>query len=179
MRGAFVIALLLTPFAVFVTSAQTNPRIEGQTNFSDEYPPERPVHLPSNVLRLLMQTKEAKSALEFASGPVDPSQVFEAEQVHLGPPNEVDLVVAGIPPMRGADNDWFWIIRFVGGKPEILLFDGTYSLNIMNSRTHGYKDIQTDWNTSSYKVHTVFHFDGRHYRVWRSKATDLPETQEK
>ena len=178
MHRAFLIGLLLTLSSALVTRAQMAPKTEEQTKFSEEYPPERPVHLGSDVLRLLMRTKEAKSALEFASGPVDPAQLFDAQQVYLGPPNEVDLVVAGILPMRGADNDWFWIVRFTGGKPQILLFAGTYSVNIMNHRTHGYRDIETDWNTSSYKVRTVFRFDGRQYRIWRSKTADLPESSQ-
>jgi hypothetical protein len=143
-----------------------------QTLFSEEFPIEHPVPLSSNILKILLATKVAKSGLNFASDPEtrDPAKMFEASEIHLGRPDEVDLIVMGIPPMRGADNTWFWVIRSARKNPRIVLFDGCNSLEVTSGRANGLRNIRTVWS-DAYDTHTaIYQFDGTRYKLRSSKS---------
>jgi hypothetical protein len=56
-------------------------------------------------------TNECVAAHRCAAERNDPASLFHATEVHLGSPAEVDLLVIGVCPMCGADNDWFWLVR--------------------------------------------------------------------
>ena len=53
----------------------------------------------------------------------------------------------------------------------MVLFSGADSLELMDSKTHGYKDIRSTWSSSSETETTVYHWDGSDYVI--SKADNF------
>jgi hypothetical protein len=85
--------------------------------------------------------------------------------VHLGGPDEVDLIVVGMGRMRGTENSWFWVVRSARKDPELILFSGGDSLEVLDGKTHGYRDIGVVWMSSLETETTVYRFDGNHYQM--------------
>ena len=129
-----------------------------------------PASLSPEILAVLLKTRQAGEGLEFASDRerADPAQLFRATEVHLSSSEGVDLVVLGIPPMSGADNDWFWIVHSSPhSAPRVLLFAGGYSLELLNNRTHGYPDIRSSWSSASETEETTYRFNGKKYKTFK------------
>ena len=164
--------LALIMMASFVTYEQARSE---QTFFSEEQPIRNPVPVSSSLLKLLLSTKEVKEGLELAPDSLkrDPATLFQISEIHLGRPDEVDLVVMGIPPMRGADNTWFWVVRLTNKNSKLVLFAGGGSLEVLGRRVNGLKSIRTAWNSPSDINTSIYDFDGRHYKLRSSKWTPL------
>jgi hypothetical protein len=148
---------------VFVAYGQTTP--PEQKVFSDTI--EHPASLSPEVLKVLLASHPAKETFEILneSEKHDPSQLFQAAEVHLTSSNEVDLVVIGLGPMRGAENRWFWVVRSANKTPQVILFCGGDSLDVTDKKTHGYKDIGVVWMSSLETETSVYQFDGTFYKT--------------
>jgi hypothetical protein len=101
--------------------------------------------LSSGVLKSLLATDQASEY--FGSAKDDPKAdlrgFFQAAEVHLADPGTMDLVVVGNPPLSGADNCWYWIVRSARKDPHVIFFGTGSSLEVMPGKTNGYRDIQT------------------------------------
>lgn len=136
--------------------------IHEQTLFAEDELLQNRVVLSPEVIKLILQTKAAKQGLDFArdSAKSNPAQLFRAAEIHLGRPQEADLLVIGIPPIRGADNGWFWVVRSALKDPKVVLFAGGNSLELTDEKTNGYRDIRTFWSTPSETEECIYRFDG-------------------
>jgi hypothetical protein len=112
-----------------------------------------------------------RNRLEFAdaSQPENSAQLFRAAEVHLSRPDEVDLVVVGIPPMRGANNDCFWLASSARQNSVVVLFASANTLEITNSKNGGYRDIESVRSTPSKTSTETYSFDGESYKLWKEK----------
>jgi hypothetical protein len=112
-RTVLVLALVVIADGLLVAPGQEAHPIHDQILFSEKQPLLHAVPVTPDVLNVLLKTKQAKQGLEFANASQrnNPAQLFRAAEIHLSRPEEVDLAVIGIPPMRGADNAWFWLVR--------------------------------------------------------------------
>lgn len=95
----------------------------------------------------------------------NPAQLFRVAEVHLFRPNEVDLVIVGNTPIAGADNGWFWVVRSARKDPRVVLFTSGYALELLDSRTHGYRDIRGTWSNPNGTETKIYKFDGLKYRL--------------
>jgi hypothetical protein len=178
MRVAFlrVFVLVFVVVAGGVLAAQEQkPNAAGeQTLFYEEKPLQQQVALSPEVLKVLMETKQATQGSDFASDAqrANPAQLFRAAAVHLISKDEVDLVVIGVPPMSGADTGWFWVVRSARKDPEVVLFADGNSLEVMDTKTNGSRDIRSIWSSPSQTNYTIYHFDGGTYKVWKNKWTE-------
>jgi hypothetical protein len=168
-------ALVLAGVAAGFLAAQgqkASPVVE-QTTFSEHEPIRHAVPLSADVLKVLLKTKEAKMGLEspYRSKQSDPAQLFRAAEVHLSGPDEVDLVVSGKFPMSGADNEWFWVVRSAVKNPKVVLWAGGNSLELTDSRMHGYRDIHSWWSSPNETSEQIYHFDGNKYNLWKENWT--------
>jgi hypothetical protein len=173
MREIVSTTLLLFSFFVLSVGLQGQNRqpANEQISFS-EHLVTHPVELSTDVLKLLLATKEGKQGLTFASEEErkDPSQLFIASEVHLGKKQRA-LVVLGRSGMSGADNDWFWIV-LPGNHPRIVLWAGAYSLRFLLTRTNGLRDVETQWSSASEVSTRLYKFDGGIYRLWTEKRAE-------
>jgi len=134
---------------------------------------QHPVTLSPEVLKVILASHPAKETFDILndSEKSNPSQLFQAAEVHLRRPDEVDLVVIGLGRMRGAENSWFWIVGSARKDPQVILFGGGDSLEILTSKTKGYRDIGIVWMSSLETETTVYNFDGNYYKT--RKADNL------
>lgn len=169
--GSFLI------FAItLVSPGQATKPVNEQKTFSEERPFERSVPVPPATLKALLATREAKEALELANGAQrkHPAQLFRATEISLGRAGDQALIVGGIRPMSGADNDWFWVVLSPVKNPRVVLFEGAYALEIQDSRTDGYRDIRSVWSSPSETISKSYRFNGRRYTL--RKKTIKPNT---
>lgn len=159
--GKLVLLLTLAGMA-FAALGQTPSE---QKMFSDSI--QHPVSLSPEVLKALLASHPAKETFDILNDSErhDPSQLFQAGEVHLSSPAEVDLVVIGLRQMRSVENRWFWIVRSAHNNPEVILFSGGDSLEVTDRKTHGYKDIRVVWMSPLETETTVYQFDGRRYEM--------------
>lgn len=132
------IALVLTVIAAEISTAQGQKALslDGQITFYEGQPLQRSVPLSADVVRVLLETKAGKQGMEQAakSKRTNAAQLFRAAEVHLGGPDEIDLVVIGIPPMGlAADMGWFWVVHSARKNPKVILSVGGDSLELMAS----------------------------------------------
>jgi hypothetical protein len=132
---------------------------------------------PSNaVLDALLKTTEAQQSADELQkmGREEQRELFHVVPMHLSRPDEVDWIVLGSGPMSGADNEWYWVVHQVGKRAEVLLFANGLALNVLWSRTNGYKDIETSWaGNLGYEVDRYFHYDGTRYKLVREHTSKL------
>jgi hypothetical protein len=132
------------------------------------------VPLTPEVLKVLLETDEAKQGLESAkpSQRNNPARLFHSAEVHLHAGDELDLVVLGVFPMSGADNTWFWVVRSAQKDPKVVLFAGGHSIEMMTRKTNGYRDIRSAWSSASVTMICIYKFDGTGYKLWNRKTTN-------
>jgi hypothetical protein len=108
-RTAFALVLAVVAAGILPAHGQKAHPVREQTFFSEDEPFQQPSPLSGDVLMVLLNTKEVKQGLVIASDSQrsNVAELFRAAKVHLSGPDEVDLVVVGVPPMSGADNAWF------------------------------------------------------------------------
>lgn len=85
--------------------------------------------------------------------------------MHLSVPGEVDLIVMGMGHMKGTENSWFWVVRSARKNPQVILFSGADSLEVLDTKTHHYKDIRAVWMSPLETETTIYHFDGQYYEM--------------
>ena len=160
---AFFAAISLA--ATFASFAQSTKTAGEQARFSKSTQLENPIAIPPDVLKLLLSTKEGKEGMARATNAQKqtPAQMFRASEIHLRAADETDLVVEGISPMASGDHEWFWIVRPAGKKPKIILFAGGSSLEVQDSRTNSYRDINSVWSSPKETLVSIYKFDGRKY----------------
>jgi hypothetical protein len=122
-----------------------------------------------SILNALLATSEANEAHDelAALKREDLRDLFEVVRVNLGPAGEKDYVVHGTSlPMRGAENDWFWIIRKVNRHAEVILFAHGNSLELLTKESNGYKGIRTVWwSAAGYHLTNIYRFDDGSYKL--------------
>ena len=95
-----LMAVMLTAQAKKASQQQTI-FFEGDKCFEHSSP------LSADVLRVLLETREGKGALE-NSGDLDAAaRMFRAVEVHLANQEQIDLLVEGVFPLTGADQGCF------------------------------------------------------------------------
>jgi hypothetical protein len=157
-----------------VVEAQTHKRTTNRepTFFSPDYQENDPfAHArppADDILAALLKTPEAREN-EGALAGLDREELrklFSVVEVHLAGSEEADEVVLGHVPLSGADNDWFWIVRRQDGHTRVILFANGLSIELLNSRTLGYKNIRTLWGAASgLTITCLYHYEGKRYRL--------------
>jgi len=171
MHSKVLILALLVVLMVAAQGRKTAGYAYEQVNFSEAEPIQHPVPLPPAVLKALLRRAEVKGNLGQTTNEErnNPAQMFQAAEVHLHNPDEVDLVVEGNGAMSGADNSWFWVVLSSRKDPQVVLFAGGNSLELMATKTEGYRDIRSNWASAGQASTSIYKFDGRKYRLRKEK----------
>lgn len=158
-------------FVAIALMSWAQPRHPGreESSFTESHPFKHPVPVPLSVLNLLSRRPEVKDNLFLHnvrdSKPKNLGRLFTASQIHLGPADEVDLIIMGNEGMGGADNAYFWVVRSAYQNPVIVLWAGADGLDVLMTKTNGYRDIWTGWNSPSEELTELYKFDGGSYKL--------------
>jgi hypothetical protein len=153
----------------------TQARTEEQTVFESETKIERPVPVPDDVLRILRQDKRNQTCLgKRESLDKIPASWFVASEIDLNYDQIPDLVVVAVNPcLFGANINPFWVFRKTDRGYEAALRVYALALELLKTRTNGFRDIRTSAATAVEVTTTTYTFDGRRYRPRRSRTEPI------
>jgi len=175
LRKMRVVLITLALAASVVAQTAKTPNSNEETGYCGDEQFAKPARIPTVVLQKLLRSPEFKLNAAFANEEerARPERMFQAAEVHLGGPDEIDLIVKGTSAATmGADNDWFWIVQSAYKNPKIVLWEGTYCLYVSSKRTNGLRDISSTWSSASETRNVTFHFDGMKYKPGKVKWTE-------
>ena len=185
------VLLILTISCLLNTSVAAAPKgkqgRKEQISFSVEQelvPIEKPSDLPYEALQVLAKEAGVASCLENQgiSGNKLPSSWFIASEIHLDGQNEVDFVV--LPNLEsepqhhpgpavcflGANTGQFWIIRKTSAGYGLVLSLFTHGLGVLDSRSHGLRDVEAVTVSANGETRSLFKFNGEQYKLHSEKA---------
>lgn len=149
-----------------------------QLRFGLEELVRHPVPLPQAVLKILRDDGEVRSSRcvsEDDQGHAISTSWFEASQIHLDGPDEVDLLVkAKDGCLFGANIGPFWIFRNTSQGYKLVLTVSALSVDILRNKTNGLRDVSAGAVAGGQAVSVSFKFDGQKYK---QSATKTEETR--
>jgi hypothetical protein len=193
-----VVLILLLAATTSRSSGQnsTNDQKPEQTVFDAEPDQDlmhisKPVEIPESALEVLRDTITGGPANCLKSHGVTPAQAsaswFIASAVHLNGPNEVDLIVLLNEPAIGnpknpggcllpANGNYFWVLGpgSASGKYRLLLETYGLRLEVLNSRTNRYRDIQTGYASTAGNAAELYKFMLSQYQLAEKKTERYP-----
>lgn len=142
---------------VSVGRAQAKAQPHEQTRFSsEEEAVSHPVSVPNRVVQLLKEAGAGKpEGLRTAW--------LQASEIHLGRRREADLIVMGVGGLRGANIVPFWVFIRKDRRYKLGLHVRADALNVLESRTKGYRDIRTLLISMKGVYTRTWRFDGQKY----------------
>jgi hypothetical protein len=172
-----VIVLLIYLSVCSQGSAQgKHPSPPEQRQFSaEDEGVKRPVAIPDDVLTILSKDEFIRDVLEDEKPPAGklPQAWFSASAIHLGGPDEIDLVVLGEGRLRGANVITFWVFRPTPHGHELVLTAPAHDLIVKNTRWKGYREIELLCATAVQLSSVLFRWDGRKYIVFQKKSEPM------
>jgi hypothetical protein len=88
-----------------------------------------------------------------------------ASEVHLNAPTEKDIVAIAAGLLAGANVTMFWVFRPVRQDFQLLLKASAHDLEVKNTRSNSYKDIEILVATATRGSKLFFRFDGLRYQA--------------
>ena len=182
-RAKIRLFLLGVTFGTFVTTTvhpqSKTQSLQAQTEFCEEGSPDdirMPSEaLPQSVINAVMNSSEGRQAEANAlsdQSKLEPAVLLTGTAVRLATGRSRFFLVTGTYPLSGADNTWFWIVRESQSKTISLSWFGANCLQIRPTTTMGLKDIVTLWSSASTTRTNTYKFDGKSYRLVRSRVHD-------
>jgi hypothetical protein len=158
-------------------SAQHSGPREQSTFGAEDESWEHQVPIPEDVLQILRKTPgDVLEKLRKANIglPEDlSSDSFLASEIHLNSPQERDLILMGIRNLRLPHAALFWVFRPIRNGHELILSTGGDSLEVLNIRKNGYRQIRVYNNTASTTTGAVYGFDGKQYTLMKQKTKPI------
>jgi hypothetical protein len=159
-----------------IAAGQSGTRVKEQTHFSaEDASVQHPVRIPAEVMAILRNDERVRNVLESENLRPDalPEPWFSVAEVHLGPPHEVDYIVAGEGPMMGANISPFWVVIHNANGFRLALFLGAHDLEVGRTRSNGYQGLTTYGATASTVTTVHFRFDGSEYKESSEKTENI------
>jgi hypothetical protein len=146
----------------------------------------RPTQVPDEILQILRQNEYVLSCFEFLRREDEaPSQIplswFVGSKIHLDGPNEIDFVVrprdlnespSANRCLYGAQVIPFWVFRKMPKGFDLVLQVHEHDLTVLNTRSKGYRDIETWSSTATTQTTLIYKFDGNQYRLASKRTTE-------
>ena len=172
--GTVFIHILLLCSAGMATYKQSHSN--EQRHFSAEASTTKePMPIPKSALAILTKDGHVQNLLEdenISSAKI-PLSWFSAATVHLRSPEKVDLIVMGEGPLRGANVVTFWIFQSTTHGYRLILTAPAHDLVVKNTRWNGYHDIILMSATAEQISITLYKFDGKRYREYKSETEPI------
>ncbi len=172
--STFTLSLAVCLVSFIPLHSQTPTHAPEQTTFTDSDSVKAPVAVPPAVANLILEDP-ALQKLASLQKDKTADELFAGPEIHLGPANEIHLVVIGVCPVCGGDNDWFWIIRSPYKSPKTIGGGGGSGFAFLTTKTQGYRDLESDWSSAAgFWKKDVYRFKGSEYKLWRHSEGQYP-----
>lgn len=150
------------------------PPSQEQIRFGLEESINRPVPIPDGVLAALKIDSEVRTSRcvdDDQPSPRISASWFEASQIHLDGPEEIDVLVkAKNACLFGANIGPFWIFRKTQRGYELVLNVSALGVELLPSRTSGHKDVSAGAVAGGKSVIVFYKFDGHRYQESGNKV---------
>jgi hypothetical protein len=159
------------------TTTEPSQNKDSQAIFEAEEPIRLPVPVPDDVLQILRQDERNQKRLAQGQTPSDmPASWFVGSRIDLNDDGLPDLVVmAANPHLLGANIVPFWIFRNTQQGHQLALHAMTLGLEVMKTKTRGYRNIRTTEVAAGEIFDTVYLFNGSEYRAARRTKERIKE----
>lgn len=146
-----------------------------QLRFDAEEAIRNPTSVSEDVLQILRRDERNQTCLAANESPSNiPVSWFVASEINLNHDGLTDLVVtAANPCLFGANINPFWIFHGTPRGQQLALSVSALSLEVLNTRTKGFRDIRTTAATAKEVLITIYSFDGGEYRRLRSSREPI------
>lgn len=175
MHTKRIIAPLLTVL-ITCNPATAYAQPSEQHHFSaEETGVRKPVPIPEAVMAILRESEGVRGALEdknMSATEIPPSW-FSASAIHLNRPEQVDLVVMGVGPLRGANVTTFWVFSAAARGYELVLMAPAHDLIVTKTRWKGHRDIELISMTAVDISTVVVRFDGERYKEYKARTEHI------
>lgn len=135
-----------------------------QTSFGAEEM-QQPVSIPGDVLEILKRDERNQRALGAGESESNISASwFVASEINLNDDGLPDLIVQSANPrLFGANLVPFWVFRKTFKGNELILRVDALNLELLKTKSKGYRDIRTRKATANEVITSYYEFDGTKY----------------
>ena len=192
--GSFLLLVAVTACAGAQTPKKEND--PEQTTFGADPPPQefmrKPVQVPPAALQVLRDSlgRGTLNCLKHNGVTTDdvPALWFVASEIHLDGPEEIDLIVQPNLPKIGTDElphhqafgcvlganvGPFWVLKNTNGRYGLLLATYALGLEVLDSRSNFYRDIQATAATAGTLTTVLYKMSVAQYQVAEKKTEPL------
>jgi hypothetical protein len=165
-QGLCLTALMIA-LVIGEASAQTTRRSpKEQSHFGAEVAIRKATEIPTDVLSILREDKRNETCLKDGESRMSiTSSWFVGSKIHLNGNGDADLVVtARNKCLLGANLVPFWVFRSTPQGHELILSVSALGLEVLDSTTNDYRDIQIGAATARRVSTSTLKFDGKRYQ---------------
>ena len=135
-----------------------------QTNFHLDEPFQRPTKIPDGLLPLLRGEIKSTCQNDAAFQSTDARSLFVASRITLNHRKAL-ILKSGHQCLTGGDNASFWVYVRTTQRYRLVLASGTISVDVLRTRSHGLRDIETNMATGAYGFRNIYKFNGSVYKA--------------
>ena len=136
-----------------------------------------PAKLPNEVIQLLRSDEDCQRCFEGGTeGEIPPVwlKAFEASEIDLNGDRLQDLIVLPTDGcLFGANIAPFWVFLRTPKGYKMALNVYAHNLDVLKTRTNGYRDLESTSASAVEVFSTLFMFDGKQYVVKKAERTPI------
>ena len=160
---------------IALTFLTTMPAV-AQTHFYFDEPFKQPAKIPNALVPLIREI--AKSCRgETINQSTNIRSWFNASKISIHPSRSAFILTSTKSCLNGVDNDWFWIFLRTSQGYRLVLTSGTIVLDVLKSKRHGLRSIETNVATANANYEDVYEFDGAIYKRSRCMQSSPPSAK--
>jgi hypothetical protein len=135
-----------------------------QTHFYLEESFKRPANIPDALLPLLRNEIKSRCRDDANFQTTDVRALFAASRIVL---NHAPAFILKSNHMclTGADNIWFWLFLRTRLGYRKILFGGTISVDVLRTKHHGLRDVETNVATAAFAFRKIHKYNGSVYKA--------------
>jgi hypothetical protein len=127
---------------------------------------QRPVNPPESVIQFLRKNPQIlTTSLGRPAAQPFAANWFSASVIHLGSPDEADLIVIGKGPLLGPSGALFLVFRKTATDYQLIFNERAQFFDLLESTSNGFRDISIMPETEGPVLSLIYRFDGQEYQL--------------
>jgi len=152
--------------------------LAAQTHFYLDESFKRPARIPDGLVLLLRDEIKSTCRGDAVFQASDVRSLFSASRISINH-YPAFILKSGHHCLTGADNDCFWVYFKTRKGYRKVLTGGTISVDVLRTKTHGLRDIETNGATAHTNFGRIYKFDGSIYNAARCTESTPVEAKPK
>jgi hypothetical protein len=163
----------MKPILLLTLALLTTIPAVAQIHFYFNEPFKQPAKIPNALVPLIR--KIAKSCRgETINQSTNIRSWFDASKISIHPSRSAFILRSTKSCLNGVDDDWFWIFVKSSQRYRLALTGGAIVLDVLKSKRHGLRSIETNAATANTNYKDVYEFDGAIYKRSRCMQSSPP-----